>query len=169
MIIKFANEKEFIYSEAYCMEHDFCNQDGITRPSIEIYMPLFQTSYNEIESIISDANLLKSFVLIGNMPEPVPVYKTEEVEMMIANEEGNSVTATEILTVFDAAGNPIIDHYEQPEPVMQVHKNYRPEGRRVIIENDFIKFKLYQKNADEIENDALKEAVDTLLIAMEEV
>ena len=175
MIIKFEYGKEFIYSGAYCIEQDFCHKDRITRPSIEIQIPLGQTTYNEIESIISDPELIKSFTLIGNMPAPIPVYKEELVLVPSIDEKGNIILSKEgepimiemVQSILDEQGNPVVDHYEQPEPVMHIHENYKPEGRRITIEDDIITFKLYQKNADEIENDELKKAIDILLIAME--
>lgn len=66
MKIIFSNNKEFEYTQAFCLERDFKN--GVTRPSIEIHMPIAQTSYEEINSIISDAELIKSFTLVGNVP-----------------------------------------------------------------------------------------------------
>ena len=46
MKIIFANDKEFEYIDAYSLERDF--KDGYTRPSLEIRLPIIQTSYNEI-------------------------------------------------------------------------------------------------------------------------
>ena len=66
MNIIFSNGKEFEYSQAYGLERDF--KDGYTRPSMEIHMPIAQTSYEEINSIISDAELIKSFTLVGDVP-----------------------------------------------------------------------------------------------------
>ena len=64
MKIIFANDKEFEYTQAFGLERDFKN--GYTRPSIEIHMPIAQTSYNEIESIINDVEIMKSFTLVGD-------------------------------------------------------------------------------------------------------
>ena len=64
MNIKFSNNKEFEYTQAFGLERDFKN--GYTRPSIEIHMPIAQTSYNEIESIINDVEIMKSFTLVGD-------------------------------------------------------------------------------------------------------
>ena len=66
MIIKFLNGMEFEYSNAYAIEKDYCN--GEIRPSIEIHMPLAQTSYDEIASIVNDENIIGSFTLIGEVP-----------------------------------------------------------------------------------------------------
>ena len=66
MKIIFSNNKEFEYFNAYALERDFKN--GYTRPSIEIYMSIAQTSYNEIEGIINDTEIMKSFTLIGDTP-----------------------------------------------------------------------------------------------------
>ena len=66
MNIIFSNGKKFEYSQAYGLERDF--KDGYTRPSMEIHMPIAQTSYEEINSIISDAELIKSFTLVGDVP-----------------------------------------------------------------------------------------------------
>lgn len=68
MIIKFANEKEFEYINAYTLDRDF--KDGFTRPSIEVSMYIAQTSYNEIEEILSNETAVGSFMLIGE-PEPI--------------------------------------------------------------------------------------------------
>ena len=64
MKIIFSNDKEFIYTQAFGLEKDFKN--GVTRPSIEIHMPIAQTSYNEIESIVNDVEVMKSFTLVGD-------------------------------------------------------------------------------------------------------
>lgn len=66
MNIIFSNGKEFEYTQAFGLERDF--KDGYTRPSMEIHMPIAQTSYNEIESIINDVEIMKSFTLVGDMP-----------------------------------------------------------------------------------------------------
>ena len=51
MNIIFSNGKEFEYTQAFGLERDF--KDGYTRPSMEIHMPIAQTSYNEIENTIT--------------------------------------------------------------------------------------------------------------------
>lgn len=66
MKIIFSNDKEFEYINAYAIERDFKN--GYTRPSIEIHLPIAQTSYNEIEGIINDVETIKSFTLVGDVP-----------------------------------------------------------------------------------------------------
>lgn len=66
MKIIFSNNREFEYTQAFGLERDF--KDGYTRPSMEIHMPIAQTSYEEINSIISDAELIKSFTLVGDVP-----------------------------------------------------------------------------------------------------
>lgn len=66
MKIIFANDKEFEYIDAYSLERDF--KDGYTRPSLEIMLPIIQTSYNEIAEILNDFSALKTITLIG---EPI--------------------------------------------------------------------------------------------------
>lgn len=66
MIIQFINGKSFEYLEAFTIEKDY--YDGETRSSIEIHMPIAQTSYNEISEIINDADVIGNFILIGDMP-----------------------------------------------------------------------------------------------------
>lgn len=75
MIIKFANDKEFEYLEAYSLERDFKN--GYTRPSLEVHMSTAQISYNEIESILNDTAITKAITLIG---EPIVDEYDEVIE-----------------------------------------------------------------------------------------
>lgn len=62
MNIKFLNGKTLEYTQAFAIEKDFKN--GYTRPSIEIHMPIAQTSYEEIESLIN-SEAVQSFTLTG--------------------------------------------------------------------------------------------------------
>lgn len=66
MKIIFANDKEFEYIDAYSLERDF--KDGYTRPSLEIMLPIIQTSYNEIAEILNDFSAMKIITLVG---EPI--------------------------------------------------------------------------------------------------
>ena len=66
MKIIFANAKEFEYIDAYSLERDF--KDGYTRPSLEIMLPIIQTSYNEIAEILNDFSAMKIITLVG---EPI--------------------------------------------------------------------------------------------------
>ena len=66
MKIVFSNNKEFEYLEAFSIEKD--HYKGETRPSIEVHLPIAQTSYNEIASIVNDADIMQSFTLVGDMP-----------------------------------------------------------------------------------------------------
>lgn len=66
MKIIFANGKEFEYSQAFAIEKDHYN--GETRPSIEICLPIEQTSYDEISAIVNDADIMQSFTLVGDAP-----------------------------------------------------------------------------------------------------
>lgn len=62
MTVKFKNGKTLEYTIAIAIERDFKN--GYTRPSIEISMPIAQTSYEEIESLIN-SEAVQSFTLTG--------------------------------------------------------------------------------------------------------
>lgn len=176
MIIKFSNNKEFEYTQAFSLEKDF--KDGYTRPSIEVHLPIAQTSYNEISAIINDANIIQSFTLIGDTPEPkkIPVYKTVEVDKVLMDTDGTPlldakgeeivITTTEYAK--DEEGNLILDHYDVEEFVTptNTYEGYI-YGDRITVENGMLIFKKYKASAVELENIQLKDAVDTLLIAME--
>lgn len=77
MIIKFSNNKEFEYLEAFAIEKDHYN--GETRQSIEIHLPIAQTSYDEISAIVNDADIMQSFTLVGEEDEngnrPTNIYE----------------------------------------------------------------------------------------------
>lgn len=62
MNIIFSNNKVFEYTEAFAIERDFYN--GETRQSIEVHLPIAQTSYDEIDCIVNDETMT-SFVLVG--------------------------------------------------------------------------------------------------------
>lgn len=94
MNIKFTNGKIFEYINAIAIERDFKN--GYTRPSIEISMPIAQTSYEEIEGILS-SELIQSFTLIGDemkdgneiiMPAPQNTYTDYTILGKITIEDG---------------------------------------------------------------------------------
>ena len=65
MIIKFANEKEFEYIDAYTMERDYCPFDGHTRASLQVNMSVHSISYNELEDILNNPLAAQSIMLIG--------------------------------------------------------------------------------------------------------
>ena len=62
MKIKFSN-KVFEYTQAFVIEKDHYN--GETRQSIEVHMPIAQTSFEEISSIVNNDEIIKSFTLKG--------------------------------------------------------------------------------------------------------
>lgn len=64
MKIIFNNSIEFEYSNAFAIEKDYKN--GYTRPSIEIHMPIAQTSYDEIDEIVNDTTAIGTFTLVGD-------------------------------------------------------------------------------------------------------
>jgi hypothetical protein len=86
MQITFSNGRNFEYIRCLGNEHDYKN--GYTRASIEVTMPISQTSFSEIYSILNDENAVKSITLIGDerayidengieqvMPAPVTVHE----------------------------------------------------------------------------------------------
>lgn len=171
MQIKFSNGKTFVYTQAYGLERDF--KDGYTRPSIEVIMPLAQTSYNEIESLVSNAEIMKAFTLIGDST-PIPVYKEETVVNGIVNIDGvpildangNQATSITKQVVTDENGNPIIDHYDYTDPVVNTYEDYTIKGK-ISVEDGNITFKVYRLSDTEIERNEAVQAVDELLLAME--
>ena len=126
MKIIFHNEKEFEYTQAFAIEKDYYN--GETRPSIEISLPIEQTDFDEISAIVNNADIVQSFMLVGDVP---------------VDENGNEGTA----------------------PV-NTYEGYI-YGDRITVEKGVLTFKKYKASAAELENIQLKDAVDTLLIAME--
>ena len=64
MKIKFLNNTEFDYLNAYAIEKDI--YDGEIRQSIEVEMPLNQTSYEEISNIINNKEIINYFTLKGD-------------------------------------------------------------------------------------------------------
>lgn len=172
MKIIFSNNKEFEYTQAFAIEKDHYN--GETRPSIEVHLPVAQTSFDEICAIVTDADIMQSFTLVGDAPAPIPVYMTQEVQKEmtyedgkpILNEEGNPIVMTFTETVVDENGEPIIDYYQQAEPPMNTYEGF-VFGDRITVEKGVLVFKKYKASESEIENVELKAAVDTLLIAME--
>lgn len=171
MQIKFNNGKTFTYTQAFGLERDF--KDGYTRPSLEITMPVAQTSYNEIESLVSNAEIMKAFTLIGDST-PIPVYKEEIVVNGIVNVDGtpildangNQATSTTTQVVKDENGNPVIDHYEYTDPVVNTYEDYTIKGK-ISVEDGNITFKVYRLSDAEIERNEAIQAVDELLLAME--
>lgn len=171
MQIKFNNGKTFTYTQAFGLERDF--KDGYTRPSLEVIMPLAQTSYNEIDSIVSDKAVMQSFTLVGDST-PIPVYKEETLLYGIVNTDGtpildaNGNQATSITTqvVKDENGNPIIDHYNYTDPVVNTYEDYTIKGK-INVEDGNITFKVYRLSDAEIERNKAIQAVDELLLAME--
>ena len=171
MQIKFNNGKTFTYTQAFGLERDF--KDGYTRPSIEILMPVAQTSYNEIESIITDLEIMKSFTLIGDST-PIPVYKEETVVNGIINVDGtpildangNQATSTTTQVVKDENGEPVVDHYDYTDPVVNTYEDYTIKGK-ISVEDGNITFKVYRLSDTEIERNEAIQAVDELLLAME--
>ena len=171
MQIKFNNGKSFTYTKAFGLQRDF--KDGYTRPSLEITMPIAQTSYNEIESLVSNAEIMKAFTLIGDST-PIPVYKKETVLNGIVNVDGtpildangNQATSTTTQVVKDENGNPIIDHYDYTDPVVNTYEDYTIKGK-ISVEDGNITFKVYRLSDMEIERNEAVQAVDELLLAME--
>lgn len=171
MQIKFSNGKTFTYTQAFGLERDF--KDGYTRPSLEVIMPLAQTSYNEIDSIVSDKAVMQSFTLVGDST-PIPVYKEETVLNGIVNTDGvpildangNQATSITKQVVTDENGNPIIDHYDYTDPVVNTYEDYTIKGK-ISVEDGNITFKVYRLSDTEIERNEAVQAVDELLLAME--
>ena len=172
MQIKFNNGKSFTYTQAFGLERDF--KDGYTRPSLEIIMPIAQTSYNEIESLVSNAEIMKAFTLIGDST-PIPVYKEETVVNGIVSADGtpvldangNQVTSIGTQIVKDENGNPIIDHYDYTDPVVNTYEDYTIKGK-ISVEDGNITFKMYKLSDTEIEKNSAVRAVDELLLSMVE-
>ena len=171
MQIKFNNGKSFTYTQAFGLERDF--KDGYTRPSLEVIMPLAQTSYNEIDSIVSDKAVMQSFTLVGGST-PIPVYKEETLLYGIVNTDGtpildangNQATSTTTQVVKDENGNPIIDHYDYTDPVVNTYEDYTIKGK-ISVDDGNITFKVYRLSDTEIERNEAVQAVDELLLAME--
>lgn len=171
MQIKFNNGKTFTYTQAFGLERDF--KDGYARPSLEVIMPLAQTSYNEIDSIVSDKAVMQSFTLVGDST-PIPVYKEETLLYGIVNTDGtpildangNQATSTTTQVVKDENGNPIIDHYEYTDPVVNTYEDYTIKGK-ISVDDGNITFKVYRLSDTEIERNKAIQAVDELLLAME--
>lgn len=171
MQIKFSNSKTFTYTQAFGLDRDF--KDGYSRPSLEVIMPLAQTSYNEIDSIVSDKAVMQSFTLVGDST-PIPVYKEETLLYGIVNTDGtpildangNQATSTTTQVVKDENGNPIIDHYDYTDPVVNTYEDYTIKGK-ISVEDGNITFKVYRLSDTEIERNEAVQAVDELLLAME--
>lgn len=66
MNIIFSNDKVFEYTQAFVIEKDHYN--GETRPSIEVHLPIAQTSYDEISAIVNNADVMQSFKLYNEAP-----------------------------------------------------------------------------------------------------
>lgn len=171
MQIKFNNGKTFTYTQAFSVDRDF--KDGYTRPSVEVIMPLAQTSYNEIDSIVSDKAVMQSFTLVGDSIA-IPVYKKETLLDGIVNTDGtpildangNQATSFTTQVVKDENGNPVVDHYEYTDPVVNTYEDYTIKGK-ISVEDGNITFKVYRLSDTEIERNEAIQAVDELLLAME--
>lgn len=171
MQIKFNNGKTFTYTQAFGLARDF--KDGYTRPSLEVIMSLAQTSYNEIDSIVSDKAVMQSFTLVGDST-PIPVYKKEKVLNGIVNVDGtpildangNQATSTTTQVVKDENGEPVVDHYDYTDPVVNTYEDYTIKGK-ISVEDGNITFKVYRLSDMEIERNEAVQAVDELLLAME--
>ena len=171
MQIKFNNGKSFNYTQAFGLARDF--KDGYTRPSLEVIMSLAQTSYNEIDSIISDTAIMQSFTLVGDST-PIPVYKEEALLYGIVNTDGtpildangNQATSTTTQVVKDENGEPVVDHYDYTDPVVNTYEDYTIKGK-ISVEDGNITFKIYRLSDAEIERNKAIQAVDELLLAME--
>ena len=94
MKIIFANDKEFEYIDAYSLERDF--KDGYTRPSLEIMLPIIQTSYNEIAEILNDFSAIKTITLVGEPTlnedgtygeTPISIFKDYTIKGKISVED----------------------------------------------------------------------------------
>lgn len=176
MNIIFSNEKVFEYTQAFAIEKDHYN--GETRQSIEVHIPIAQTSFEEISAIVNNADVMQSFTLVGDTPEPIknPVYKTVKIEKTLTNTDGTPILDAEgkeiIVTTTEYAkdeeGNLIVDHYdvEEFEAPTNTYEGY-VFGDKITVEKGVLIFKKYKASAAEMENAELKAAVDTLLIAME--
>lgn len=168
MQIKFSNGKTFTYTQAFGLGRDF--KDGYTRTSLEITMPIAQTSYNEIDSIISDTAIMQSFTLVGDST-PVPVYKEETVLNGIINVDGtpildangNQATSTTTQVVKDENGEPVVDHYDYTDPVVNTYEDYTIKGK-ISVEDGNITFKVYRLSDAEIERNKAIQAVDELCL-----
>lgn len=98
MIIKFSNGKTFTYTQAFGLERDF--KDGYTRPSLEVIMPLAQTSFDEIYNLLH-SNATEHIILVGDTNSwtdengktvtntPTSEYNNYNVVGKIAVEDGN--------------------------------------------------------------------------------
>ena len=77
MNIIFSNNKVFEYTQAFAIEKDHYN--GETRQSIEVHMPITQTSFDEISAIVNDADIMQTFMLVGeedaNGNRPSNIYE----------------------------------------------------------------------------------------------
>ena len=77
MNIIFSNNKVFEYTQAFAIERDHYN--GETRQSIEVHMPIAQTSFEEISAIVNDADIMQTFMLVGeedaNGNRPSNIYE----------------------------------------------------------------------------------------------
>ena len=98
MQIKFSNGKTFTYTQAFSVDRDF--KDGYTRPSVEVIMPLAQTSFDEIYNILN-SEAVNNITLIGDTNSwtdengktvtntPTSEYNNYNVVGKITVEDGN--------------------------------------------------------------------------------
>ena len=90
MNIIFSNNKEFEYTRAIAIKTD--HYDGETRQSIEVHMPITQTSFDEISAIVNDADIMQTFMLVGeedaNGNRPSNIYEGYVLGDKITVEKG---------------------------------------------------------------------------------
>lgn len=159
MQIKFSNGKTFTYTNCISIDEDYIN--GNTRKSLEVEMPLAQTSFDEIYSILKDENAVKHIELVGD-EQQIPIYK--EVKISATADNGEKVTITKVAE--DDKGDPIVESYDKYTPQSE-HDNFTIMGK-ITVDNDKIIFKLYKLSDVEIERNSAISAVDELLLSMAE-
>ena len=90
MNIIFSNNKVFEYTQAFAIEKDHYN--GETRQSIEVHMPIAQTSFEEISAIVNDTDIMQTFTLVGiedaNGNRPSNIYEGYVLGDKITVEKG---------------------------------------------------------------------------------
>lgn len=141
MNIKFANNTNFEYLNAFALENDY--HKGIKRPSLDIHFSTNAITYNELEEILSNITNLTEITLTGD-EQIIPVYAEE----------------------LDENNNAIIDHYEIIPAPQKTYIGYNIKGK-ITIDDEKITVKLFRKSDLEIENEKAIATIDELLIAME--
>lgn len=116
MKIEFKNGKIFEYIDAYAMELD--RYRGEIRPSIEIVMPLEQTSYSEIAEIVNNPELIDDFTLIGD-----PEFLEENLVLPTTNHlgyiYGDKITVENGTITFKKYGRSIAE-FERDEAIKAI-------------------------------------------------